>query len=181
MQYSLFDSARRNAIPSCSSSTTQLYIREAHGGFVPAGHEDILEAARVVADVEIPRGESLSQPHLVKQLFALKLHSGLEHEIFAMALLDAQYRLIDYLEPFRGTLTQATVYPREVVKMALTANAAAVIIGHNHPSGALQPSSADLTLTRHLDSALKLVDVRLLDHILVADNRTYSFAEHGQL
>jgi DNA repair protein RadC len=104
-----------------------------------------------------------------------------EHEVFAMALLDGQFRLIEYGEPFRGTLTQASVYPREVIKMALAANAAAVIIGHNHPSGRLEPSQADLTLTRHLKQALSMVDIRLLDHILVAANKTLSFAERGHL
>lgn len=85
------------------------------------------------------------------------------------------------MEPFRGTLTQASVYPREVIKMALAANAGSVVIAHKHPSGMLEPSQADLTLTRHLKQALSMVDIRLLDHILVAGNKTLSFAEKGHL
>lgn len=109
------------------------------------------------------------------------MNRSLEHEVFGMVLLDATYSLIDYQEPFRGTLMQASVYPREVVKISLEANAAAIIIAHNHPSGRLEPSQADRQLTQQLQQALALVDIRLLDHILVAGNATMSFAEMGLL
>ena len=95
--------------------------------------------------------------------------------------LDVQHRVIKFDEPFRGTLTQTSVYPREIVKAALAANAAAVIFAHNHPSGAAQPSQADELLTRSLKEALALVDVKVLDHFIVAGNHALSFAERGLL
>jgi len=103
------------------------------------------------------------------------------HEIFAVLFLDAQHRLIACDEMFRGTLTQTAVYPREVVKQALRHNCAAVILAHNHPSGVAEPSRADEALTRALQSALALVDVRVLDHIVVGAASSTSFAERGLL
>lgn len=176
MQYRLFDTVTTY---SSQSSDQSLLMRDGAGMLVPATDKQILAAARRVADRVLPQREVMNNPEQVKEFFALKLHNGLEHEVFAMMLLDARHRLIEYLEPFRGTLTQASVYPREVVKIALKANAAAVVIAHNHPSGALEPSQADRALTTHLRQALQLVDVRLLDHILVAGNATLSFAERG--
>lgn len=163
------------------AQTDGLYIRDVGGAFVPARDSEILAAARKIADQTLPRGAVMNSPQLVKDFFAMKMNNSLEHEVFGMVLLNAAHEIIEYLEPFRGTLTQASVYPREVVKMALKANAAAVIIGHNHPSGRLEPSAADEALTKHLRQALQLIDVRLLDHILVADHRTMSFAERGLL
>ena len=106
---------------------------------------------------------------------------GLSHEVFAVLFLNAQNRLIASDEMFRGTLTQTSVYPREVVKRALTLNAAAVIFAHNHPSGVAEPSAADRLLTDALGTALGTVDVRVLDHIIVAGRSTLSFAERGLL
>jgi len=103
------------------------------------------------------------------------------HEVFVVLFLDAQHRVMSDAELFRGTLTQTSVYPREVVKAALAANAAAVIFAHNHPSGVAQPSQADELLTRQLKEALALVEVRVLDHFIVAGNQTLSFAERGLL
>jgi DNA repair protein RadC len=104
-----------------------------------------------------------------------------EHEVFVTILLDSQHRLLQYLELFRGTLAQTSVYPREVVKVALTHNAAALIFAHNHPSGVAEPSRADELLTQALKQALALVDVRVLDHFVVAGADTVSFAERGLL
>jgi DNA repair protein RadC len=104
-----------------------------------------------------------------------------EYEVFVCLWLDAQHRVICFQEPFRGTLTQTSVYPREIVKAALAANAAAVIFAHNHPSGAAQPSQADELLTRNLREALALVDVKVLDHFIVAGAHSLSFAERGLL
>ena len=104
-----------------------------------------------------------------------------EHEVFVALFLDAQHRVIAAEELFRGTLTQTSVYPREVVKAALRRNAAAVILAHNHPSGVAQPSQADELLTRSLIEALALIDVKVLDHFIVAGNQTLSFAERGLL
>ena len=107
--------------------------------------------------------------------------ASFEHEVFAALFLDSQHRLIEYVELFRGTIDQASVYPREVVKEALRLNAAAVVFSHNHPSGSPEPSQADRVLTQRLKEALALVDVRTLDHIVVGGAVTTSFAECGLL
>jgi len=123
--------------------------------------------------------DSLADPATVKDFLRLQL-AGLTHEVFMVILLDSQNRLIDSVELFRGTLCQTSVYPREVVKLALQGNAAAVVLAHNHPSGVAEPSSADEVLTRTLKQALALVDVRVLDHFIVAGTHPpLSFAERG--
>lgn len=110
----------------------------------------------------------------------LKLQfAGLEHESFRVMFLNNRHGLISLKELFRGTIDGATVYPREVVKAALSFNAAAVILTHNHPSGHTEPSHADKAMTKQLIDALNLVDIRVLDHIVVGGSDTYSFAEHG--
>ena len=124
--------------------------------------------------------ESFTSPTAVRDFLRLKL-AGLPHEVFVCIYLDAQHRLIAYEELFRGTLTQTSVYPREVVKSALRANAAAVIFAHNHPSGVPQPSASDERLTRDLREALSLVEVKVLDHFIVAGTQALSFAERGLL
>jgi DNA repair protein RadC len=127
------------------------------------------------------RRDVLSSPQQVRDYLRLRLGS-LAHEVFMALLLDAQNRLIEAAEMFRGTLTQTSVYPREIVKTALAHNAAAVIFAHNHPSGVAEPSRADELLTRQLKQALELVDVRVLDHFIVAGNGPpLSFAERGLL
>jgi DNA repair protein RadC len=105
--------------------------------------------------------------------------AGLPHEEFAVLFLDAQHRLIEMRTLFRGTLAQTSVYPREVVKAALACNAGAVVLAHNHPSGLAEPSRADELLTQSLKSALQLVDVRVLDHLVVGQGQVVSFAERG--
>jgi DNA repair protein RadC len=105
----------------------------------------------------------------------------LEHEVFVSLLFDSQHRLIQYIELFRGTLAQTSVYPQEVVTVALAHNAAAIILAHNHPSGVAEPSRADELLTQALKQALRLVDVRVLDHFIVAGADGVSFAERGLL
>jgi len=139
-----------------------------------------LELARRALKEEISSRDVLSSPRAVKDYLRLAL-AGREHEVFAALLLDAQHRVIACEELFRGTLTQTSVYPREVVKCALRRNAAAVIFAHNHPSGVAEPSHADEILTRSLKAALALVDVQVLDHFIVAGTRTLSFAERGLL
>lgn len=118
------------------------------------------------------------QPVAVRKYLSAKL-ADFEHEVFAVLFLDTQHRLIEYSELFRGTIDSASVYPRELVKEALRLNAAAVIVSHNHPSGNPEPSGADKVLTQRLREALALVDVRTLDHIIVAGGSTISFAERG--
>jgi len=120
----------------------------------------------------------LTAPSAVRDWLRLYC-AHLEHEVFIVLLLDAQNRLIEAQELFRGTLSQTSVYPREVVKFTLAGNAAAVVFAHNHPSGLAEPSRADELLTQNLKQALALVDVRVLDHFVVAGTSTVSFAEKG--
>ncbi|KPU92788.1 hypothetical protein APR50_39435 [Variovorax paradoxus] len=138
-------------------------------------------------------GLALAQELLVEELSArsvfdspravsdfLKLHfAGQPHESFAILYLDAQHTLIAFEEMFRGTLTQTSVYPREVLKRALHHDAAALILSHNHPSGSIEPSRADEVLTQSLKSVLAMIDVQVIDHLIVADGRSLSFAERG--
>jgi DNA repair protein RadC len=139
-----------------------------------------LELARRSIGERLSAGAALTSPGGVRDYLKLTL-GGREHEVFVCIFLDAQHRVVKSEELFRGTLTQTSVYPREVVKAALAANAAAIIFAHNHPSGVAQPSQADELLTRNLKDALALVDVKVLDHFIVAGNQAISFAERGLL
>src|SRR6266480_2816078 len=139
-----------------------------------------IELARRSIEEKLQSGAALNSPGAVRDYLRLAL-GGKLHEVFVCIWLDVQHRVIKFDEPFRGTLTQTSVYPREIVKAALAANAAAVIFAHNHPSGAAQPSQADELLTRSLKEALALVDVKVLDHFIVAGNQALSFAERGLL
>jgi len=140
----------------------------------------VLELARRCLGEQLRSGTPLNSPGAVRDYLQLAL-GGREHEVFLALFVDAQHRVLCAEELFRGTLTQTSVYPREVVKAALRANAAAVIFAHNHPSGVAQPSQADELLTRTLKEALVLVDVKVLDHFIVAGRQTLSFAERGLL
>jgi len=140
----------------------------------------VLELARRALREELRAGSALITPGAVRDYLRLAL-GGRAHEVFVCLFMDAQHRVISAEELFRGTLTQTSVYPREVVKSALAANAAAVIFAHNHPSGVAQPSRADELLTSQLREALALVDVKVLDHFIVAGNQALSFAERGLL
>lgn len=141
----------------------------------------VLEMARRAIGESLQDRDILSSPAAVREWLRLQL-ARLPHEVFMVLLLDAQNRLIRAEELFRGTLTQTSVYPREVVKLVLTYNAAAVILAHNHPSGACEPSKADELITRSLKQALALVDVAVLDHFVVAGQHPpLSFAERGLL
>ena len=124
--------------------------------------------------------DQLSSPGAVRDYLRLLL-ANREHEVFVVVFLDAQHRVLQCEELFRGTLTQTSVYPREVVKAVLLANAASVIFAHNHPSGLSEPSRADELLTRELKTALALIDVRVLDHFVIAGAESLSFAERGLL
>jgi DNA repair protein RadC len=140
----------------------------------------VMELARRAIGETLHTGQALSSPEAVR--LYLRLHLGRQpHESFLVLFLDVKNRLIASEEMFRGTLTHASVYPREVLKAALARNAAGVILAHNHPSGVAEPSDADLLLTRSLVQALALVDVRVLDHFVIAGTQVHSFAEHGQL
>jgi len=140
----------------------------------------VIELARRSLREELKVGSVLTSPGAVRDYLRLALGARC-HEVFLVLFLDAQHRVLSNAELFRGTLTQTSVYPREVVKAALAANAAAVIFAHNHPSGVAQPSQADELLTRQLKEALAQVEVKVLDHFIVAGNQTLSFAERGLL
>jgi DNA repair protein RadC len=140
----------------------------------------VLEMARRALDEQMRQNDALNSPQAVRDYLRLTL-SRLPHEVFVAVFLTAQNRVIVVEELFRGTLTQTSVYPREIVKRALAHNAASVILAHNHPSGEASPSSADRSLTRALADALALIDVRVLDHFIVAPGASLSFAEQGML
>lgn len=140
----------------------------------------VMELARRSITQELEARPVFDSPQRVKDFLQMHL-AHLAHEVFAVLFLDAQNRLIRLEEMFRGTLTQTSVYPREVVKRALELHAGAVILAHNHPSGVAEPSRADEFLTRTLASALQLVDVRVLDHLVVGQAQVVSFAERGLL
>ncbi len=140
----------------------------------------ILELARRLLAEDLQSGVALTSSEKVMNYLQLYF-SRQSHESFVVLFLDIKNKLIESSEMFRGTLAHTSVYPREVVKAALACNAANVIFAHNHPSGLAEPSNADKTLTRSLKQALGLVDIRVLDHIIVAGKNTYSFAEYGIL
>ena len=145
-----------------------------------AQFEAAMELARRSLKEDLRSASALTSPGAVRDYLRLAI-AGREHEVFVCLWLDAQHRVLDCEELFRGTLTQTSVYPREIVKAGLKANAAAVIFAHNHPSGVAQPSQADELLTRNLKEALSLVDIKVLDHFIVAGRQTLSFAERGLL
>jgi len=138
------------------------------------------EILRRSLDEKLKERSALTSPGAVRDYLRFTLGQR-EHEVFVCIWLDAQHKVISFEELFEGTLTQTSVYPREVVKTALVRNAAAVIFAHNHPSGVAQPSQADELLTRNLKEALALVEVKVLDHFIVAGNQAISFAERGLL
>lgn len=140
----------------------------------------VLEMSRRALQEEMQSGDALNSPRAVRDYLQLLLRSR-QQEVFIALFLDAQHRVIATEELFHGTLTQTSVYPREVVKRALHHNAAAVIFAHNHPSGVAEPSQSDQLLTDALKQALALVDVRVLDHFIVAGAGCLSFAEKGLL
>ena len=162
------------------SHALELLVRDARGEYRLATGDEVLSAARQVIGRRVRRGTCLTSPQVVRDYLRTKL-AELPHEVFVTLLLDSQNRLVQYLELFRGTLTQTSVYPREVVKAALAHNAASMILAHNHPSGVAEPSRADELLTQSLKHALALIDVRVLDHFIVAGAETVSFAERGLL
>lgn len=139
---------------------------------------DVLTAARQIVAERVLKTDYVDSPSSVRDYLSLHF-AGLEHEIFTCIYLSSQNQVIACDDLFRGTLAQTSIYPREVVKSALQHNAAAVIFAHNHPSGVAEPSRADELLTQTLKQALALVDVRVLDHFVVAGTKLISFSERG--
>lgn len=159
--------------------SSNLYIRDEDGNYRIASANDIIDRAKSVIGQRFRAGSPvLNAPARTREFLRLQLASR-EHEIFAALFLDNRHRLIEYVELFRGTIDGASVHPREVVKEALGRNAAAVIFAHNHPSGVAEASQADELITRRLRDALALIDIRVLDHIIIGDSATLSFAERG--
>lgn len=162
------------------SLTSNLFTMTDAGHLQPASFTTVIAAARAGMDALLSRGTAFSSPGDVKSYMALKLGQE-EREVFAVVFLDSQHRVIEYRELFHGTLTQTSVYPREVIKASLRLNAGALILVHNHPSGVAEPSRADECLTQTLKAALAMVDVRVIDHLVVAGGTVLSFAERGLL
>jgi len=140
--------------------------------------DQTIKRALKILDARMRSAPVLSSPEAVRDYLRLLLHDR-GHEVFVCVFLDSQHRVIACDELFRGTLAQTSVYPREVVKAALAHNAAAVIFAHNHPSGVAEPSRADELITQSLKQALALIDVRVLNHFVVAGSALVSFAERG--
>ncbi|GHA13657.1 RadC family protein [Oceanisphaera arctica] len=139
-----------------------------------------LELMRRFLDEKLVREHALTSPELTRQFLQARLRDQ-EREVFALLLLDNQHRVIEYQELFFGTLDAAAVYPRDIVSLVLKRSAAAVILVHNHPSGVAEPSRADRMITERIQAALGLLDIRVLDHLVVGDGETVSFAERGWL
>ena len=140
----------------------------------------IPELARRYYEQALPTGEAIRSPADTEAFLMARLRD-LPHELFCCIYLDNRHRIISFEELFRGTIDGTSVYPREVVKQALSFNAAAVILAHNHPSGVAEPSQADERITRRLKAALELVDIRLLDHLVIGDGTSTSLASRGML
>jgi len=136
------------------------------------------ELARRYFEEALPVGEAIKSPTDTQRFLQARMRH-LDHELFCCLFLDNRHRVLCFNEMFRGTIDGTSVYPREVVKDALRVNAAAVILAHNHPSGVAEPSQADERITRRLKSALELVDIRLLDHLIIGDGRATSLASRG--
>lgn len=157
-------------------------LNEVTGEYETTRHlseNDIIhQATMIISERFERRSDVLGNPEDVRAF--LKLHlAQLEHEEFACLFLDSKHRVLSFSRLFRGTIDGCSVHPREVVKEALDASAAAVIFAHNHPSGSVEPSGADISITKRLKDALGLVDVRVLDHFVIAGNDVVSFAERG--
>lgn len=157
-----------------------LWIEDAQGAYRPATAEEVTAAHRKQLNRRFRRGRAISSPadtceYLIGQL------AEEPAEIFAVLYLDNRHRILEFNRHFTGTIDGCSVHPRAIVKRALELNAAAAILSHQHPSGVAEPSQADRNITQRIRDALALVDVRVLDHILVAGTAAYSFAEHGLL
>ena len=159
---------------------TTLYIKDLFGEYMPADTTVIIAEAKRRMALKLRRGAALTSPGSAREAIRLKM-AEYEHEVFACLFLDNQHRIIQYAELFHGTIDGASVYPREVVKAALSCNAAATIFFHNHPSGVSEPSEADKFITQRLKQAFGLLEMRVLDHFVIGAEDTYSFAEHGLL
>ena len=167
-------------VSAAVAASNALLVRDVNGQYRPASSEEVLQRARQVLSHRVRRGSPMCSPQVVKDFLRLTIGT-LEHEMFTVVYLDAQHRLIAIKELFHGSISQTSVYPREVLKEALKLNAGAVVLAHNHPSGVAEPSRADEFLTQALKTALAMVDVRVLDHLVVTADDIVSMAERGLL
>jgi DNA repair protein RadC len=157
-----------------------LYVHRADGAVESATSEQILTAARQVLAHRVRRGASLNSPRSVYEYLAVKL-GALDYEVFGLILVDQRHKVIECVELFRGTLSGANVYPREIVKLVLEKEAAGVVLFHNHPSSVNEYSHADELITKRLVSCLELIDAKVIDHLIVGAGDVLSFAESGLL
>lgn len=155
-----------------------LHVCDESGKYRVAQEAEVLAAAQRVMATKIPKTDYLSSPNAVKDFLRVRL-GALPHEVFAVVHLDSQHSVIEYVEMFRGTTSQTSVYIREIVLDALHHNAACVLLVHNHPTHQGAPSRADEHLTQTAKQALKLIDIRVLDHLIVAGDNIVSMAELG--
>ena len=172
--------ARFGSITGLLSAGAELLEIKGLGQAKTAQFAAAIELSRRAMREELSSRSALTSPGAVRDYLRLSL-AHRQHEVFVCIWLDAQHKIVGTEEAFRGTLTQTSVYPREIVKKALARNAAAVIFAHNHPSGVAQPSQADELLTANLKEALALIEVKVLDHFIIAGNQAISFAERGLL
>jgi DNA repair protein RadC len=154
------------------------FFEQTQAGIVPVADSAVIEASLAILAKRVTRGSVLNSPSTVRHFLVTRL-ADLEYEIFGILLLDTRYQLLDFVELFRGTLDGANVAPREVVKLVLARNAASVILVHQHPSAVKEASQADELITARLRDALALIQVRVVDHIIVAGRDTLSMAERG--
>jgi DNA repair protein RadC len=176
MQHDLFSSL--DSFQALSVAASALLVRDVAGQYRPAEADEVLLAAQQLLAAQVRGSDVMSSPAVVKDFLRARLGS-LPHEVFAVVHLDAQNRVLDYVEMFRGTVSQTSVYPREVVRDALLRNSSALLLVHNHPSGLADPSRADEVLTQTLKQAAALIDVRVLDHFIVVGSAVQSMAERG--
>lgn len=165
-----------NTQKSCFFSA--LYVRDSLNNYVMASESQILAEAERVITHRYPSGTIFSSSNVSREYFRAKL-SGRDREVFAVAFLNNQHQLLAYIELFEGTISAVEVHPREIAREAMRLNASAVILSHNHPSFSPEPSQADLTITGRIRDALALLDVRIIDHIIVAGNQATSMADNG--
>jgi DNA repair protein RadC len=145
-----------------------LFVKDQNGEYRPAPRKLVLTEANKLMGYQLRRGALIHSAEAAKEVIGCKLR-GSQHEVFACLFLDAQHRVLAFKEMFTGTINHTSVHPRVIVKEALQLNAEAIILAHNHPSGKNQPSAQDITLTRTLSDILKVIDVRILDHLIVGD------------
>jgi DNA repair protein RadC len=174
-QHIMFD-----LVPAAQDAPGKLFVADPSGSFVPAKDSQIIEAATAAVGRALRRGICFDSPEAARKYLPAMLGAR-EAEVFCVAHLDSRHRLIAFEEMFFGTIDGASVHPREVVKSALRHNSAALVLVHNHPSGNEDPSQADQLITARLREALGLVDIRVLDHFIVAGDKVTSFAERGLL